>query len=213
MVLMWAPEMDVEIPADVPADAPALSLSHGQVAWALSRGLPPPPELLDQLRYLRQLGVPFERGELGMGRGYRVRYRFDHLIELGIALFGIRRGMAPREIATLLVTNRAQLREAYRRAWAEQPAAAVDEPWIKSRGAWTPIFAEEVFLQLHDRHSERPGTFEEIRVRDIAVLMQIAIGAEKYPGEAVRTLLPLTRLILEHVAWAREAPETRPGRT
>ena len=35
--------------------------------------------------------------------------------------------------------------------------------------------------------------------------------AEKYPGEKTRTLLPLTRLTLELLAWAHEAPETRPG--
>jgi hypothetical protein len=36
-----------------------LNLTHGQVAWALARGAPPAALLLDQLRYLRQLGVPF----------------------------------------------------------------------------------------------------------------------------------------------------------
>jgi len=36
-----------------------LSLTHGQVAWALARGEPPAALLIDQLRYLRQLGVPF----------------------------------------------------------------------------------------------------------------------------------------------------------
>src|SRR4051794_38383229 len=89
---------------------PRLSLSHGQVAWALARGMPPSRQLLDQLRYLRQLGVPFRESELGTGRGYRVRYGFDQLIELGVALFGLRRGMTPREVADLLVGNRARLR-------------------------------------------------------------------------------------------------------
>ena len=68
-----------------------LSLRHGQVAWTLPRGLPPSQGLLDQLRYLQQLRVPLEREELGMGRGYRLRHRFDHRIELGVAQFSIRR--------------------------------------------------------------------------------------------------------------------------
>jgi len=55
------------------------------------------------LRYLRQLGVPFAKEELGGGHGNRIRYGFDHLIELGVALFGLQRGMAPRELAGILV--------------------------------------------------------------------------------------------------------------
>jgi hypothetical protein len=74
-----------------------LHLTHGQVAWTLARGLPPSRALLDQLRYLRQLGVPFPKDELGGGRGHRIWYGFDQLIELGVAVFGLRRGMAPRD--------------------------------------------------------------------------------------------------------------------
>jgi len=68
-----------------------LSLTHGQVAWALARGQPPTALLLDQLRYLRQLGVPFSKSELGGGRGNRIHYGFDHLIELGGAVWSAAR--------------------------------------------------------------------------------------------------------------------------
>jgi hypothetical protein len=44
------------------------------VAWALARGQPPSDQLIDQLRYLRQLGVPFSKAELGAGSGNRIRY-------------------------------------------------------------------------------------------------------------------------------------------
>jgi hypothetical protein len=91
-----------------------LSLTHGQVAWVLARGQQPRALLLDQLRYLRQLGVPFSKEELGGGRGNRIRYGFDHLIELGVALFGLQRGMAPREVAEILVEHRVELRRCYR---------------------------------------------------------------------------------------------------
>ena len=91
-----------------------LSLTHGQVAWALARGQPPSAQLIDQLRYLRQLGVPFSKAELGGGSGHRLRYGFDHLIELGVAVFGLERGMRPREIARILVDHRAELRRCYR---------------------------------------------------------------------------------------------------
>src|SRR5580693_5991154 len=136
-----------------------LSLTHGQVAWVLARGQQPSALLLDQLRYLRQLGVPFSKEELGGGRGNRIRYGFDHLIELGVALFGLQRGMAPREVVRILVEHRVELRRCYRDTVAAIPTSAFEAEWVKSRGAVVPIM-NEICLRLHDRYSERPGTFE-----------------------------------------------------
>ena len=136
-----------------------LSLTLGQVAWALARGRPPSEQLIDQLRYLRQLGVPFSKAELGAGSGNRIRYGFDQLIELGVAVFGRERGMRPREIAGMLVDHRAEFRRFYRDTLAALPEEAFTAEWVKSRGAMVP-FIKETFLRLHDRYSERPGSFE-----------------------------------------------------
>jgi hypothetical protein len=182
-----------------------LNLSHGQVLWALSRGLPASQLTIDQVRNLRLLGVPFGTDHLGLGRGNRARYRFDHLIELGIALFAIRQGMKRQDVAALLTKNRKRFRELYRQAFENQPEAAINEEWVKSRGRLTPILGDETFLRLHDRYSEAPGTF------DILPPNQGFGLSESYPGEKTRMLLPLTRLVLELTAWAAEAPETRPG--
>ena len=188
-----------------------LSLTHGQVAWVLARAQQPSALLLDQLRYLRQLGVPFSKEELGGGRGNRIRYGFDHLIELGVALFGLQRGMAPREVAAILVEHRVELRRCYRDTVATIPTSAFEAEWVKSRGAVVPIM-NEICLRLHDRYSERPGTFELVGGDAFAALMELETITETYPGGEVRTLLPLTRLVVELVAWAREAPEIKPGR-
>ena len=136
-----------------------LSLTHGQVAWALARGQPPSDQLIDQLRYLRQLGVPLSKAELGAGSGNRICYRFDHLIELGVAVFGLERGMRPREVAKILVGHRAEFRRFFRDTLAALPEDAFMAEWVKSRGAMVP-FIKERFLRLHDRYSERPGSFE-----------------------------------------------------
>jgi len=188
-----------------------LSLTHGQVAWALARGEPPSAQLIDQLRYLRQLGVPFSKSEPGSGSGNRLRYGFDHLIELGVGVFGLERGMRPREIARILVDHRAELRRCYRDTVAALPECALEAEWVKSRGAVVPIM-NETLMRLHDRHSERPGSFELVPGDALAVVMQIATVTERYPGGEARTLLPLTRLAIELVARAREAPEIKPGR-
>jgi hypothetical protein len=34
---------------------------------------------------------------------------------------------------------------------------------------------------------------------------------ERFPGGETRTLVPLKKLVLELVAWALEAPVTKPG--
>lgn len=187
------------------------SLTHGQVAWALARGEPPSAQLIDQLRYLRQLGVPFSKAEPGSGSGNRLRYGFDHLIELGVGVFGLERGMRPREIAGILVDHRAELRRCYRDTVAALPECAFEAEWVKSRGAVVPIMNER-FLRLHDRYCEQPGSFELVPGDPLAAFMQIATVTERYPGGEARTLLPLTRLVIELVAWAREAPEVKPGR-
>jgi hypothetical protein len=187
-----------------------LSLTHGQVAWALARGQPPSDQLIDQLRYLRQLGVPFSKAELGAGSGNRIRYGFDHLIELGVAVFGLERGMRPREVATILVDNRAEFRRLYRDTVAALPEDALTAEWVKSRGAMVP-FIKETFLRLHDRYSERPGSFELVPGDSFDAFRQLAAVTERYPGSEFKTLLPLTRLVIELVAWAREAPEVKPG--
>ena len=186
-------------------EIPKLNLSHGQVLWALSHGMPASQDTIAQVRYLRLLGVPFGTEDLRIGSGYRISYRFEHLIELGLALFGLRRGLKPKDIAEMLTKNRAQLRRLYRQALQEQPQAALKAEWVKSRGRIMPFLGHEIFLRLHDRHSEMPGQFDVLGPDE-------ALGRpEVYPGEQTRTLVPVTRLVLELVAWAMEAPATRPG--
>jgi hypothetical protein len=164
-------------------------------------------DAFNQVRYLRLLGVPFGTDDLGVGSGNRISYRFEHLIELGLALFGLRRGLKPKDIAGMLVKSRTQLRQLYRQAFQEQPEAALKAEWVKSRGHNLPLLGHEIFLRLHDRHSQAPGKFEVVGPDQA-----ISLGRpEVYPGERTRTLVPLTRLVLELVAWAMEAPLTKPG--
>jgi hypothetical protein len=69
----------------------------------------------------------------------------------------------------------------------------------------------EIFIRLHDRYSDSPGRIETLGLDEMKELKGFFVLAETYPGEKARTLLPLTRLALELVAWAREAPVLKPG--
>src|SRR5258708_28059169 len=118
----------------MPQSIPVFQLTQGQVAWTLSLGQAPSKQTVDQLRYLRHLGVPFPKVSLGEGRGHHVRYGYDQLIECGVALYAIRRGMVPREVASYLTSARRKFRRYYREAFLEQPDAALTAPWVKTRG-------------------------------------------------------------------------------
>jgi hypothetical protein len=126
-------------------------------------------------------------------------------------VFGLERGMRPRETATILVDHRAEFRRLYRDTLAALPEDAFTAEWVKSRGAMVP-FMNESFLRLHDRYSERPGSFELVAGDSLDAFRQLAAVTERYPGSDFKTLLPLTRLVIELVAWAREAPEIKSGR-
>jgi len=197
----------------MPSPIPRLSLTHGQAVWALCSGEPASAPVLDQLRYLRQLGIPFNASELGTGRGNRILYNYDQLVETGVGLFGLRRGMRPIEIARLIIDNRQEFRRLYRKAYRDQPAAVIQAFEIKNRDDGPVIFPVEMFLLLYDRFSDKPGTYEVIQSGNTDPVSPFAHLTRAYPAaEWARALLPLTNLVLDLVAWAREAPEIKPGR-
>ena len=199
------------------AQIPDLSLTQGQVIWTLSHGeIPTEPrlqQLLDQIRYLRQLGVPFDEGKHDMGRGNPIRYGFMELMELGVAIFALRRGLRPREVADYLIKHRKDLQRMFRQVLEEQPAKALEAPLIKSHGKIIPLVANEMFLRLHDRFSETPGKFEPVGISEAKKTDEIFGMREVFAGGVTKPLIPLTRIVLELVVWAQEAPEIRPGRS
>ena len=115
-------------------------------------------------------------------------------------------------MARILIDRRDEFRRLFRDVLTALPAGSFGAEWVKSRGAIVPLISGEIFMRLHDRYSEKPGTVELVPGDGFAAVIQLRAVTETYPGGEVRTLLPLTRLVLELVAWAREAPEIKPGR-
>jgi len=191
---------------------PRLQLTHGQVAWSLCGGQPPDKRTLDALRYLRQLGVPFTKDELGVGRGNRLTYTFDHLVECAVAMYAIRRATKPSQAAQFLVLERNALRKMYREAFHECPEGALDAEWIKSRGHIVPTVSDERFIRVHDRYAETSGKIE-LMTMDEVMTFKAGIGdlVERHSND-IYALVPLKRVMLEAVALSRIAPVTPPGR-
>ena len=194
---------------------PRLRLSFGQLSWSIARGQPPSEELKARLRYLRQLGIPVADGEpgRGAGQGRRILYGFDDLIETGVAVEALRLRVKPKDLR-ILVDHRRACRHSYHRAHARIAPGAWDAPWIRERRAHQQLMLpDEVLLRLHDRFDQTPGRFSIAGLDDALPATDLPLGTavEVLPGQSPLVLISLTKLVLELVTWAREAPATRPG--
>jgi len=176
---------------------PPLTLTLGQVAWALELGLEPKRETLDKLNYLRQLGIPFEQGQRQLGSGNRVNYSYVEMVEMGVGLWALINGIKPGVISKFLIGQRTTLRNLYVQTLADLPAAALDAPWVRSRGKAGALIEGEKFLRLHDKYDAKPGKIE-------------LIDAEHAMNPLAQ--MPLTRMALQWLAWAQQAPIVRAGR-
>lgn len=192
---------------------PQLSLSRGQLAWALARGEEPSDLLLSQIRYLRQLGIPFADGERGSGRGHRITYDFHDLMETGVAFEAIRLGLPPR-LLHMLIEERAKYHAFYDFAYGELPEAAWQSSWIRSKGKEVPfLLKDELLIRMQGRFDDAPGKVTMTGLDPDAPLGDLPFGTlvEEIPGQEPRVVIPVKRLMLELVTYAKEAPATRPG--
>ena len=197
--------------AQIPQD---LALTHGQFLWTLGQGASPQGPrrrlLLDQLRYLRQLDVPFAEHGRGEGRGRAIRYAYEEAVEMAVALFALRHGVRPHLVADYLVTNRTTLHQLFCRALEAQPATALKAS--KGRGKPQAVLAHESFLRLHNRMRHASGSYERVKLWTASELAHLSRQQSLFPDGPPETHIPLTRLVLEVTYWGERAPEIKPGR-
>jgi hypothetical protein len=100
-----------------------ISLSHGQAIWAIEAmqvaGWLDTAGLNAVVKKLRRHFVPFSEEELQKPKWEEVRYGFEHLLDIVVALKMMADGMAFRHIVSLLTNHRKKLRLIYRRAFLE----------------------------------------------------------------------------------------------
>jgi len=101
-----------------------ISLSHGQARWVLRHFNMSASETdasFDSLlKSLRLAGIPFAPEERGGGAGHNIVYRFEHLMELALALAFRTQGILARDLVNLIAQNRDTLRAFFRRAYLER---------------------------------------------------------------------------------------------
>ena len=196
----------------MPQSLPNLELTLGQVLWALGEGCEPDNLLTDQVRYLRQLGIPRKSADAAKGSGNHIRYDFHDLVELGLALTGLRLRFKPKDIKTAITDDRDRLHHAIDLAWRELPDTALQDSWVKSRGASKLEFHNELFLRLHDRHSAQWGQLDLIGPDDdLKSGRKLFDAIERTPDGTILDLIRIKQSIVPWVAWALEAPGIRTG--
>src|SRR5262252_9931671 len=136
---------------------PALAVSHGQVLWVLEnmgfRTGDTPTAFNAYVMGLRRAGLPFADDELGRGPGHNVTYRYEHLMELTVALALRAQAILPRDIVSLLAQHRNRLRQIYRRAWTERDSG-LGAPMPVRVGKQEPFLLPGIYLDLRVAYTE-----------------------------------------------------------
>lgn len=195
----------------MPEQLPNLHLTHGQLLWAIRYGRDPDQQLKDQVRYLRTLGIPAAAKEKARGPGSRIEYDFFDLMEVGLAVTGLNFRFRPLDIAAVLVGQREGMRNVYRIAWTETPEAALYADWVKTRERQKALIQDEFPLRLHDRHGEKWGQIDLVSGEEANEDLPVFEHIERFAEGPPRRLIPIKRLMIQWVAWALEAPPTKPG--
>ena len=196
----------------MPQNFPQLSLTQGQLLWAVSEGREPDALLRDQVRYFRQLGIPKKSAEEANGSGNHIRYEFHDLVELGLALTGLRLRFKPRDIKAVLDVDRERMRNAVELAWRELPDGVLEDSWVKSRGKSTVEFGDELYLRLHDRRSAKWGRLDFVGPNDDLNTGRKPFDAiERMPDGQIYDVIKIKQSMVPWVAWALEAPSIKTG--
>jgi hypothetical protein len=187
------------------ASIPSISLSHGQLLWCLGGGRPVRKPLPDQIRYLRQIGIPYLESEEGEGRGVRVDYGFYELMEVGLACEALRQRVRPKLLKSL-VDQRPRLQSAYRKAYRQ---LSKDSDAFKGDPNSHGLYEDDLYVQIESPYSDKPGdiTFASQTSSD----WQFGDLVRRQPGQEDHAVIPLKTLMTRLLTLAPLAPETRPG--
>jgi hypothetical protein len=192
---------------------PDLQLAHGRSLWVLAKmgfaaGVTS-GTFNHYVKSLRKLGVPFAHGEIGTGSGKPVRYSFNHLMELSLALTLRIYGTLPDPVLEGLVQFRHDLYALYRRAYLEY-ATGLGAPVQVTAKDRSPFEMSGVYLDLHIRFGGgRAFEFGPPRLLSPFEALRVFARLDT-PGRA-HLPLNLSLLAIGLVECAEAAPRLRRG--
>ncbi len=190
---------------------PDVQLTHGRAVWVLTAmgfnaGVTP-ITFNHYIKSLRVLGVPFSRNEMGSGVGRPVRYSYNHLMELCLALTLRIYGALPDPVLLEIIRYRLELYELYRRAYVEY-ATGLGTPVAVTAQGRAAFEMRGVYLDLKIRFGGGRA-FEFGPPRLISPFEALRVYSRlDTPG---RAHLPfnLSALAIAMVQFAQEAPNMR----
>lgn len=149
-----------ELQTDLLLRSKALKLSHGQAVLAM-KGTRLAEHMTEtalnsMVKKLRLKKVPFQPEEVGTYQWEEIVYRYEHLVELAIALKMLGDGMAFRHVVSLLTKYRQPLRKFYREALLESRSDRGQERLITNP---KPIADEESELCIAGMYLDFRATY------------------------------------------------------
>jgi hypothetical protein len=138
--------------AELPNTLPAIDLNHGQAVWVLAelgfKGTASESTFRGYIKSLRKLGIPFARGEIGLGgRGGLAVYTYGHLMELALTLTLRVYHVVPDALLVEIVRYRKRLYRHYRDAYVHRRDGRGAPVVVEPEGS-DPIRMRGVFLDL-----------------------------------------------------------------
>lgn len=192
---------------------PDVQLTHGRAVGVLqtmgfSAGVTR-PTFNHYIKSLRRLGVPFAHGKAGTGVGKPVRYSYNHLMELCVALTLRIYGSLPDPVLVGIIQFREELYALYRRAYLEYATGLGAPVRIRAEGR-AEFEMSGVYLDLRIQFGGgRAIEFGPPRVLSPFEALRVYAKLET-PG---RAHLPfnLSTLAIALVECAETAPKFRRG--
>lgn len=162
------------------------------------------------IKHLRRAGLPFAKEEIGVGAGHNVTYRYEHLMELAVALALRAQAILPRDVVEILAANRSKLRPIYRKAYAEKDSGLGAPCEVKLPGK-QPFNMTGIYLDLGLMYVETGfllrGPLKALGPADVVERLGTA-----HMAQHVRDPIRLSDLAEDVVRLAAGAPEFRRGR-
>lgn len=189
---------------------PELHLAHAQALWVLARlGFRNGGSFLTfhgYIKSIRRYGIPFPPEECVGGRPNNYVYRYEHLIELAVALsFRIHRAL-PWDVINVLAKNRVELRSIYRRAYAERETGAGQPICIRADNE--QFFAKGLFLDLNFSYvDDRLVSLGGPRALTPAEALHAYLSQR--PGSQIRPPIALSEIATLLVGLTRDIPTVR----
>lgn len=198
---------------NLPKILPAIELCHGPALWVLTglgfRGTASEGTFKEYIKSLRKLGVPCERGEIGLARRGLAIYSYHHLMELALALTLRVYHAVPDSLLGQIVRFRRPLYRHYRRAYALRYSGR-GTPVVVATKPQRKVHVRGMFLDLQINFSGgKLVSFGPPRLLSPAQ----ALAAFSEHDLAARALLPINLSLLAErlVAIALHAPVMRRG--